>query len=108
MSGHTPGPWVVVHSDTSANKRIGPIGLPVITLEPIFRREGEGRIGLDAYKADYVEQAANAQAIAALPDLLNAAREVLACRQSGSFGSDGQQGFGLLAAAVALADRPGP
>lgn len=48
----------------------------------------------------------NADAVAALPDLLEACQEVLKCKEDGTFGEDGEQGWRLLRDAVFKAVGP--
>ncbi len=56
---------------------------------------------------DGVEELEDAVLIASAPALLAACREVLKCRDSGSFGLDGEQGFKMMREAVkASSKRP--
>lgn len=84
MSRHTPGPWKV---DPKHD-------------EHVITEDSLTVASMDIFRPDAL---ANARLIAAAPELLEAARAILQCREDGTFGPDGQQGFKMLAEAVAKA-----
>ena len=75
MTAHTPGPW---KSDWRFIVAPDPKGIHAdIYIAEIAESDEEGRV------ADDQQQAANARLIAAAPDLLEAAEEVLGCWETG-------------------------
>jgi hypothetical protein len=96
MSAHTPGPWTV--EDRVERLLIFANGSPDFVAEiPAISPDDDVQL---AYERG---QSANARLIAAAPDLLEAAKEVLKCRGDGTFGRDGAQGYQLLLAAIVKA-----
>ena len=62
MTKHTPGPWTSYSVSTDTSRRVGPPKYAVAEIKPTGRHQ---------------EDAANANLIAAAPDLLEALRDIL-------------------------------